>query len=413
MAHILCVSTKAGKTVKVSVVNKLVTELSNTQFAWVDTAIKSGKAPNGKILKPCPFHSGYTGAKVDPLNPINCYTEGINDYGVWFDNYEVYDTCHELETASQEMRRKEITDCDRIIETSLTRHDNAIEAHSIFEKGIEKIKLLEEEITKAEKGIKDSLKPVDLNHPEYKVLLQLRDMAKKTITEQQTYQRRVYDKSPENKAISFEEFFKKNCFEIANLDKVEFKMKNWINARTPPAPTDLVTKISLNKKEIEDTKKALDKNWKIPYALIYKLKSNLQRVLNAYGRYKYTRDYTKEQIKADIIKYDSLLALYHMYIKDINPENIIAEVEKEQRQAIKNEKVIKNIKTVHKIENSSEYIPIVCLDGNVRYAADEERFIVGSTVSVDDNWRSAGNVTNSFNVSIAKEDDSKWSMVRK
>jgi hypothetical protein len=379
MTRVLCVCANG----KVEVVNKTTSELIGTDKNWIAKSMENLTTPKGVKLQACTWHSGDS-VGDDLANPSRCYTADKPDFGLWVEGYIAYDTCWMHDHKMEAERKKEVANCDRIIDSAAHRYEVIKEAVEMFDINAKHLRLLEEKLEMQETALKNSMKPLNKEHSEYKVLVQIRDREKDVVENRRKILMNVFQRNPEG---TFNDFFTRNCPEILKLEKAEENLTVWINKHTPTPPENIVASISVIKKEIEQTNDVIKKTFKVPFSLIHLMIRDLKKVLSAYSKYRYTRSYTKEEINNHILEYQGMMQRFSKYLEGQNPEKIALETEREQEKARKNEKAIKSANAVHKIENSAAFIPIVKQDGTVTYESSKERFIVGATVSSFENWR--------------------------
>jgi len=379
MTRVLCVCANN----KVEVVDKTTSELKNTEKEWIAKSLENLTTPKGVKLQACAWHSGDC-VGDDLKNPSRCYTADKPDFGVWVEGYTAYDTCWIREQKMENERKKEVANCDRIIDSSAHRYEVIKEAVAMFETNTKHLRLLEEKLEGLEIALQNAVKPLNKEHPDYKVLLQIRDREKAVVANREKILRAVFERSPEG---TFSDFFSRNCPELLKLEKAEENLNAWINKHTPVPPESIVSSIKVTQKEIEQVQGVIKKTFKVPFSLIYLMIRDLKKVLSAYSKYHYTRPYSKDEINTHILEYRGMLVKFDKYLEGQDPEKIALETEREQERARKNERAIKSANTVHKIESSAAYIPIVKQDGTITYENSKERFIVGATVSSFENWR--------------------------
>lgn len=270
---------------------------------------------------------------------------------------------------------------------------------------------LKNSIPKIDKEIEKRKKPVNREHPEYKILEQLRDMAEKLVKQKSIPHRRVYENS--DKSISFEEYLKNNCPELEALSRAEEKLENWVNAHTPPPPSDLISKKEKTLEEIASVSEMLQKQWKLPYAMIWLLRNDIQRAIYSFGSYKEMYGFERDMLNIEIKYLDNYLGCYHTFMKGKNPIEVAEEVEREQTRAIRLEKELKNTKSVQKIESSNAFVPVVCLDGSTSYQSTTDTYIAGAAAPVapNENWRAVSRF-GKFEQVKPVVDDSKWERLR-
>lgn len=380
MKRILCIANKGS----VEVVNQTVANLKDSGMKWVATSFETMKSPTGETLKPCSWHSGDCGRGEDRENPSLCYTDGC-EFGIWTDGYTAYDTCWKIEEFYDKVKVKEIQACDRLIDNMQKRMDNIKEAHASFDVNVKHLRTLEEKLAKIEKDLQKQAPMMNLESPGYKVLVQLRDREKELVESRRKALMTVYEKSAEK--MPFNEFFIKYCPELERLHKAEEKLTGWLNLHKAKTSAELIEQVNSVKRDIERCRSVIDKTFRVPYGLVSLLIRDLNRILTAYSKYKYTRPYDKESIKLDIADYTGMLYYYAPYLNGQNGAKIAVEVEREQEQAIKAERLMKSATTVHKVNNAGTYVPIVRGDGTITYDTKGERCIIGATVSSNENWR--------------------------
>lgn len=413
MESVLCASYRINGKVRVEVFDPQVKSLE-----WVDKAAKLMKTPDGEDLKLCTFHSGWPGDHKDSSDANLCvhYAEKVEcrPHSIWMKGGNCYDTCHILETRYKAAVDKENRICIKILETYATRETNVMKSHKEFFMNLDYLKTMRESIPRIEKEIEARMKPVNRIHPVYKTLEQLRDMAENLVKQKMIPHRRVYDNS--NKSISFEEYLKNNCPEVEALERANEKLENWVNAHTPPPPADLITEKQKTLEKIESIATMLDKMWKLPYAMIYMLRDDIQRAIYSFGNEKEMWGYNREDLQYDIKYLDNYLGNYHSYMKGKKPIDIVNEVEKEQNRAIRIEKELKDVKSIQKIESNSAFVPVMCLDGTVSMQSMADTYIAGVTAGTvpNENWRAVSRLgTGKFEPLKVQEDDSKWERIRK
>jgi len=379
MTRVLCICANN----KVEVVDKTTSELKGTDKEWIAKSLENLTTPKGVKLQACSWHSGDC-TDNDLANPSRCYTADKPDFGVWVEGYMAYDTCWIYENKLENERKKEVANCDRIIDGAAHRYEVIKESVAMFDINAKHLRTLEEKLESQEQALKNAVKPFNKEHPDYKVLLQIRDREKAVVENRRKILMTVFERNPEG---TFSDFFTRNCPEIYKLEKAEENLAVWVNKHTPVPSDTIIAAIDITKKEIEQTKNVIKKTFKVPFSLIYLKIRDLKKVLSAYSKYNYTRPYTKDEIANHILEYRGMLVRFDKYLEGQNPEKIALETEREQERAFKNERAIKSANTVHKMENSAAFIPIVKQDGTVTYESSKERFIVGATVSSFENWR--------------------------
>ena len=380
MKRVLCVVNKGS----VEIVNQTIPGLKETSKKWIANSYESMKSPTGETLKPCSWHSGDCAHGEDRENPNRCYTEGC-DFGIWTDGYTAYDTCWKAEENFEKEKMKEIKACDQIIDNMVKRMENIKEAHNNFLVNSKHLNQMEEKLVKAEKELNKHAPLISESDPNYKVLLQLRDREKELVESRRKALMGVYERSSEK--MPFNDFFIKYCPELERLVRAEEKLTSWINQHKSKAVAERFEEVNSIKRDIERCKSAVSHTFKVPYGLIYLMIRDLNRILTAYSRYKYSRPYCKEEISQDILEYTGMLYAYTPYLNGESGEKIAREVEKEQELAIRNERLMKSANTVHKVDNAGAYVPIVKSDGTITYDLTGDRRIIGATVSSNENWR--------------------------
>jgi hypothetical protein len=381
MTHILCIANKG----KIEVVNKTTSELESTEQKWIAKSYVEMKTPKGVPLKVCNWHSGDCCKGQNRLDVSKCYIDKFMDFGIWTEGYTVYDTCWISEREFEEQKMREIKTCDRIIDCIGNRYEDIKDAHSVFDVNVKHLRVLEENLAKMEKEIQKSENSVNINHPDYLVLVQLRERERELVENRKKSLRPIYERNPDN--MSFDEFLGKFCPETQRLQKAEDKVIGWINANTPSHKAELLTKMEVLKKEVMQNRDVINRMFKTSYALIFLVIRDLNRILTAYSRYNYSRPYSKSEIKHDILVYTGMLYYYGPFLNGQDGEKIAFSIEKEQEKALKNERMLKSADTVHKVKNAGTYVPIVKADGTIIYESTGERYIVGATVSASENWR--------------------------
>jgi hypothetical protein len=409
METVLCAARRIG--------NKVCVEVFDTakDFAWVQESLKTMKTPNGDDLKVCPFHSGFPGDYEDGSNAQRCayYAENAapRPHSIWVKGGNCYDTCHIMENKLKESVDKERRVCHKILETYPTREQNVMKSHKEFFVNLDYLENLKNSIPLLEKEIELRKKPVNLSHPEYKTLEQLRDMAANLVKQKAIPHRRVYENS--DKKISFEEYLKNNCPEVEALARAEEKLENWVNSHTPPPPADLISKKEKALNEISSVSVMLEKQWKLPYAMIWMLRNDIQRAIYSFNSEKEMYGYERDRLYTDIKYFDNYLGCYHSFMKGKNPIDIVQEVDKEQTRAIRLEKEQKNAKSIQKIESSSAFVPVVRLDGTTSYQSTADTYIANAAAATapNENWRAVSRL-GKFEVVKPVEDESKWERLR-
>jgi hypothetical protein len=379
MTHVLCICVNN----KVEVIDKTTSELKNTDKEWIVKSLENLATPKGTKLQACSWHSGdCTGD--DLKNPSRCYTADKPEFGVWVEGYTAYDTCWIHEQKFTDARKNEIANCDRIIDSAIHRYEVVKEAVAMFDVNAKYLRLLEEKLESQEAALKNATKPFNKEHPDYNVLLQIRDREKAVVESRRKILLNIFERNPEG---TFNDFFTRNCSEILKLEKAEENLTAWVNKHTSAPPDNIVASIVITKKEIEQASAVIKKTFKTPFSLIYLMIRDLKKVLSAYSKYQYTRPYTKDEINIHILEYKGMLFRFEKYLEGQDAGKIAADTEKEQERARKNERAIKSANTIHKIESSSFFVPIVKQDGTITYENSKERFIVGATVNSFENWR--------------------------
>ena len=409
METVLCASRHIKGEVNVEVFN---TETND--FDWVSESLKTMKTPKGEDLKACSFHSGCPGDYSNPNNAELCayYANKIapRPYAIWVKGGICYDTCHILEARYKDAKIKEYNTCAKILGTYQEREANVMKSHKELFVNLEYLEKMKNSIPQIEKEIEGRKKPVNTKHPEYKTLEQLRDMAAALLKQKTIPHRRVYENS--TKLISFEEYLNKNCPEVEALERANEKLENWVNIHTPPPPTDLILKKEKTLEEIKSVSVMLEKHWKLPYAMLYMLRNDIQRAIYSFGAEKEMYGYERQNLYYDIKYLDSYLDCYEPFLKGKKPSEVVEEVEKEQTRAIRMEKELKNGKSVQKIESSTAFVPVVCLDGTVSYQSTADTYIAGATAPApDEAWRAVSRL-GKFDTVRQPVDDSKWERIR-
>jgi hypothetical protein len=381
MTHILCVANKG----KIETVGKTVSELENDDKKWIVRAYTDMKSPKGVPLKACNWHSGECGKGENPCDISRCYTDGCPDFGLWVEGYTVFDTCWLLEKEYEAEANKEIKTCDKIIDNIVHRIESIREANEVFDINTKHLKSLQLQLQQVEKEIGNGDSSAILNHPECIMLTQLRDREKALVESRKKALRPIYQRNSEN--MTFDEFLVKYCSELQQLERAELKLVNWINSNMPTKKAELIAKAESLKKNIELDEEVIKKMFKTPYSLIVLHIRDLNRILTAYSRYKYSRPYAKEMIKRDILEYTGMLYAYGPFKGGRDGKQIVEEFEREQKKAFSVERMIKTADTIHKVKNAGTYIPIVKADGTTTYEASGERYIVGAQMTSNENWR--------------------------
>jgi hypothetical protein len=301
------------------------------------------------------------------------------------EGYTCFDTCWLLEKEYEDVAMKEIKTCDKIIDNIVNRIESIREANEVFDINTKHMKSLQLQLQQVEKEIGIGESSAILNSPECIMLTQLRDREKTLVESRKKALRPIFERNSEN--MTFEEFLVKYCSELQQLERAELKLANWINSNMPTKKAELVAKMESLKNNIELDTEVIRKMFKTPYSLIVLHIRDLNRILTAYSRYRYSRPYTKEMIKRDILEYTGMLYAYGPFKDGRDGNQIVEEFEREQKKAFSVERMIKTADTVHKVKNAGTYIPIVKADGTTTYEASNERYIVGAQMTSNENWR--------------------------
>jgi len=393
MVRVLCVSYPQGKKVfgksevKIEKIDQEQDEMVGGKYDWVAKALKTMKTPMGQELKPCPWHSGsrcYVAG--DNNNPDKCYIENPPDFGIWTTDYNVCDTCHIQIRLDKEREEKDIRRMEALCDSYNKWYHNAMNSHREFMDMIEKRDKMVENIKILNKMIETNTKEPDLNNPQYRTLVQLRDREQQRLEKKIENMRKVYSESKND--TSLEDFVKKYTTEERDsYEKAKNAVTSWYNSKKVNAVSEVAAKLEAEKRNLETTNKMIESSYKIPFTYVFRALENLEAISSYVSRYKIRKDFTKEELKNDILSVRIMLSGYNSLLKGKNPIDVVTETEKEQQDAIRFEKEQKNCSTIYKVKNSGGLVPIIQADGSIKYEEASERFVIGAMGTMG--WKEA------------------------
>lgn len=364
--------------VKVELIDKEVDELTGGKLDWVTKSLNLMKSPTGVELKPCAWHSGCPLNENDTDDPKRCHLENPPDFGIWMTNYNVFDTCHIQIKMDKDKEQKDINRMENMCNSYTKWFNFAIEAHTEFKNNIVKRNTTLETLSLLKKKIAENSKEPDVTNSKYMTLIQLKDMKETSLKKKIENLTTTYQNS-KNTTVSLEDFLKRHAqTETLDFQKASDSVLAWYNSNKSKDLPDLKSKYETANNVLAQLEHTLTKNYKIPFTYIYRAKKNLEEMNFYYKRYKIKRDYTRDDIKFDIVSLDGMLSEYEKYLDGKTPQSIVEEVEKEQEIVNRQERENKSGKNVHRVISDNAPVAIVMKDGTIRYENVKEKVIMGA-----------------------------------
>jgi len=274
--HILCVSCPQGKAVKVARLNKTASELADTEYSWVSKAITKGVAPNGMELKPCVWHSGGWGEQ--------CHTDPAPEFGVWFNDHSVIDTCHIEEAKAKKREDEESRKMNLLLRDINKWYGNADEIYEPFARELSKRDALLVQARALEKELKNALGGPDVKDQEYLLLCDKHKKAGELYNSRVVSLTKTYASHAKN-SESLDDFIKRYASdEKMALVKAEEDMQRWYNNHASQDAIGLKAKVDALNNTVSTINASLTKNFTESRAYLRKALENLEKIDRFYSR---------------------------------------------------------------------------------------------------------------------------------
>lgn len=377
--------------------NKNHDELVSTSYNWVNKCLELKKAPNGMTLEACDWHSGKSDNGKPPI------------FGIWIndDNHTCFDVCNAKIRDSKNKEIEDVRRMERLIGEINHWFGNAKKTNDPFQNTLIKRKEIQSEINKLDNKVANMKHEVHSQSSEYKTLIDIQEKAQFLLDSKIDNLTKIHESS-KNIGISLSNFIQNHTADEHN--KLEHAKNNamcWYNTQKSKNSNVITTHIMKLRKDYDMITKDLTNTYKTPFAYLYKAYLNLKEIDTYYGDYSLKREYTREEIKDDIMWCRINLDPYYEFIGDIDPMKIVDEVEKSQIKARNLEKQIKASKSIEKVQSAETFV--VNDDGTVTKIHNVDQIVIGSNCVEENDWRNG----QGFNgPSTPVFDDNKWTSLR-
>jgi hypothetical protein len=348
---------------------------------------KEKRTPDGRDLEFCVFHSYCSPKDPGDEKTYKFCCEGIKSYAFCTNDYKVFDLCYldELKFRSREKRQFQ----DILEKANRYEHNMSVtyRVHEEFMVNIDKRKQLLSKKLELEKiyGSEDNLETC----PEYVVLLQVLQKAEDNMENMKANLEKIY--ALKEYQISKEEFTSNLMkTEIDKVERAKANLNNWYNRNKKSNVSqgkEMINKLSI---QIDNVNQILKTSFENPVVYIHKAILALQDL-----EYYYRKDSKEESFYKKIIEDLQLckkhFAIYKEFLNEKDINSIVLTVEKEQRDAVNEEKKIKQASYIRTVKTSNKGV-IVKLDGTViQDTSNQPKLIIGNMVEgkiEDEQWRS-------------------------
>lgn len=346
----------------------------------------SKKTPDDKMLKSCIFHSCCSSREKGIETIYDWCLEGIKDYALCTDDYQVYDLCY-LEDIKREKERQKYIE---MIKDKTNKYDHNMSVtyrmHEEFMVNIEKRRQMISRKDELEKicGEPDKVE----NSPEYMTLYQILQKAQEGYEYTQKNIEKVYNLKLHE--VSKEEFIAQHTkTDKENVEKAKANLIHWINKnKRKPLSREQEQILSLDV-QIRYLNKIISTTFENPVVYIYKAIKALEE-LEKYYKKDWRQEEFYNKIYNDLDVCRKIYKTYEEFMKDKNIEDIINKVEKEQKDAVEEERKIKQAQYIQTAKTGSRGF-VVKLDGSVvQDTSTEPRLIIGKVITgkiEDEQWR--------------------------
>jgi hypothetical protein len=368
-------------------VDKSFQELSKSKDTLSKICFEK-RTPDGKILEPCIFHSYSAPKDIGNEKMYNFCLEGIKDFAVCTENYQVFDLCYLEERKNKERTQKYFLS---VLEKA-NKYDHNMSVtykmHEEFMVNVEKRRQL-----LAKKLELEKIHGTELNlesYPEYMVLLQILQKAEENLENVKKNLEKIY--MLKEYTVSKEEFTSNLMkTEIDKVEKAKANLNTWSNKHKKTNNSqgqELILKVKL---QIDSINEILNASFENPLVYVYKAIKALED-LEYYYRSVIGEEKFYMRITEDLQICKRHFLVYKEFLANKDIESVIFKVEKEQREAAEEEKRIKQSSYIRTAKSSGNRGIIVKLDGSVvQDNSNQPKLIIGNVVEgkiEDEQWRS-------------------------
>jgi len=347
----------------------------------------TGNAPNGKKLLSCIWHSYCSEKPVGDERTYDHCLQGMDDYAICTDNYNVLDLCYIKELEHKEQQERKINS----IKNKVAKYEHNMEVtyriHEEFMVNIERRKQLMNCKSELEKIHGENEKIEESS--EYVTLFQILQRAEESFETLKQNLEKIYNLKPQE--ISKEEFFNQHIKD--DIEKVTKSRENLIRYRNKFQKKPLSQgqeRILGLETQINIVNKLLKNTFEMPVVYIYKAISALKEL-----EHWYRKDYNKidfyNAICQNLEKCNRYYLIYKEFFNEDDIQKIIDKVEKEQRDAAEDERRNKQTRNIKSVKTGSQGF-VVKIDGSViKDESTEPKLIIGKTVTgriEDEKWNS-------------------------
>lgn len=376
---------KTNKGINKIKINKSIDELDSNDP--IQKMCITEKTPNGKKLMSCIFHSYCSEKPVGDERTYEYCLEGLNDYAICTDNYNVLDLCYIKELEFKEQQERKIID----IRNKVAKFDHNMEVtyriHDEFMINIERRKQLMNYKSELEK-IHGETEKVE-ESPEYMTLYQILQRAEESFEALKQNLEKIYNLKPQE--ISKDEFINQHIKD--DIEKVNKARENLIRYRNKFQKKPLSQgqeRILGLETQINIVNKLLKNTFETPLVYIYKATKALEELERWYRK-----DYNKvdfyNSVCYNLEKCNKFYLVYKEFFNENDIQKIIDKVEKEQRDAAEDERRNKQARNIKSVKTGSQGF-VVKMDGTViKDESTEPKLIIGKTVTgriEDEKWNS-------------------------